>query len=76
MKNLPKFLTENQTAAYLNLGRATLTNWRNRHKGPPYVRLPTGGIRYPAADLEAWIASGKVIPGGNGINTIKKGRKI
>jgi len=40
------------------------------------VRLPTGGIRYPAADLEAWIASGKVIPGGNGINTIKKGRKI
>jgi len=59
MENKPVFLTENQVAEYLNLKRATLTNWRNRLKGPPYVRIE-GAIRYPKDELEAWISSRRV----------------
>lgn len=35
----------------------TLNNLRYRKSGPPYVKLPTGSIRYRQADLDAWCAS-------------------
>jgi len=52
-------LTENQTAERLNIKRATLTVWRCRKKGPPYIRIE-GAIRYPKDELEAWISSRRV----------------
>lgn len=52
-------LSTRQAAAYLNLSAATLNVWRCTGRGPAFVRL-VGTVRYPLADLQAFIDQGRV----------------
>lgn len=38
----------------LGVSHLTLKDWRADGKGPSFIVLPTGRIRYRRADLEAW----------------------
>lgn len=42
----------------------TLTTWRSRQMGPPYVRLSAGKVRYQLSDLKRWIDERRVVPTG------------
>jgi hypothetical protein len=44
-------------AAYLHLSPLTLSDWRVRGIGPPFLKLCGGAIRYPVTPLKAWLAS-------------------
>ena len=51
-------LTSGEAAKYLGYkSNRTMENFRYRKIGPPYITLPTGGVRYRQADLDAWIVS-------------------
>lgn len=55
-------LNENDAADYLDLSPGTLREWRFQKKGPPYLKLPTGTVRYRQADLTAWVLDSRVDP--------------
>ena len=49
-------LTPHQVATRLRVTLGALTDWRYRRVGPTYVKV--GKLcRYPAAALDAWLAS-------------------
>lgn len=52
-------LTEAELADALGICRRTLIRWRIARKGPPHVQLGRG-IRYRAADVQAWLAASVV----------------
>lgn len=53
-------LSERQAAARLSVSPTTLGNLRRAGKAPPHVEIPgpsgTPIVRYPAAQLEAWLS--------------------
>lgn len=49
-------MTSREVAALLGISVGTLANWRCASTGPRAVAgRSTGGVRYHAADVEAWI---------------------
>jgi predicted DNA-binding transcriptional regulator AlpA len=50
-------LTQEQVAAMLQVSPRTLEDWRLRGGGPPFVKASRRCVRYPRAQLEAWIDS-------------------
>jgi hypothetical protein len=55
-------LVEKEAGKYLGFEAATLRKWRQRAKGPAYLKL-SGRIRYRIEDLDAWRLSCRVEPG-------------
>jgi len=55
-------LTEKELAKILKKSPSTLRSQRSRGRGVPFHKID-GSIRYLKADVEAYIAKGKVIPG-------------
>ena len=54
-----KLLTTEQAAARMNLKPSTLRQWRCRGRGPNFYRVgdgPGARCRYPASELEEWLA--------------------
>lgn len=51
-------LTEREAAAILGVQVATLSNWRWHRTGPRFVKIGKRCVRYPRADLEAFIEAG------------------
>jgi hypothetical protein len=50
-------LTPDQLAARWSMSRLTLEVWRQKRKGPPWIRLGSGkgsGVRYRLNDIEAY----------------------
>jgi hypothetical protein len=52
---MDKLLNEQQAAELLTLKPETLTKWRSSHKGPPYLKIAGGRVRYDRALLEQWV---------------------
>lgn len=50
-----QLLTEAEVSRRIAVPQNTLSKWRMLASGPGFIKLPNGRIRYPAADLEAWI---------------------
>lgn len=48
-------LNERKTAEYLSVSQKTLQNWRQQGRGPRYIRLSAGAVRYRLSDLHTWI---------------------
>jgi len=48
-------MDESEAALFLKVSRRTQQGWRFKNRGPRYVRLATGAVRYRRADLIAWI---------------------
>jgi excisionase family DNA binding protein len=57
--------TDIEVAAYLDISVSTVRRWRLTGGGPRWVRIGTS-IRYPLADLEAYVAT---LPSGGGHQT-------
>ena len=56
------YLSETQTAKYLNLSKKSLQRWRFNRQGPPYVKLMKT-IRYRREDLDHWMKE-RIVPTG------------
>jgi excisionase family DNA binding protein len=57
-------LTDIEVAEYLNVSVSTVRCWRLTGGGPRWVRIGGSSIRYPLADLEAYVANS---PSGGGL---------
>jgi excisionase family DNA binding protein len=55
--------TDIEVAQYLGVSVSTVRRWRLTGGGPRWVRIGGSSIRYPIADLEAYIAG---LPSGGG----------
>ena len=57
-----EYMTEKKAAERLGYSPKTLRNWRasNPERGPRWVTLPTGAVRYTQAALDAW-AQGRTV---------------
>jgi predicted DNA-binding transcriptional regulator AlpA len=48
-------LDQNETCAYIGVGRKTIWTWRQAGLFPQAIRLPSGSIRWRRSVLNAWI---------------------
>lgn len=51
---MPTYLTPAETADLLRVKVSTLSTWRKREQGPPFVHLERS-VRYERAAVEAWV---------------------
>jgi len=63
MPDTPNLLTPKQTAKILTVQVATLKMWRYRRKGPAYVRLASGDVRYPESNVQAYLEQSITVVG-------------
>lgn len=56
---LAETMTIAQLAEMLGTSRRTLQNWRKFGRGPKFVILGGGSIRYYRADVEEWLKKGE-----------------
>ena len=54
---MDQLLDTTALAAWLDLKEQTLRNWRSTARGPRYVRIEGGNVRYRKADVEQWFRS-------------------
>jgi hypothetical protein len=57
-----ELLSEKEAAKRLLAKPMTLTKWRQRGRGPAYLKL-SGKIRYRVDDVERFIEAARVVPG-------------
>ena len=50
-------LDTDQAAEFLRLKPSTLVDWRWQRKGPPWIRISRGSVRYSQEALESWVNS-------------------
>ena len=48
-----------EVASYLDVTTTTLSQWRHREAGPPYIKVE-GAIRYRLSDVDRWLENRKV----------------
>ena len=49
-----KYLNEKSLAAYLDTSHHTLKYWRKLGKGPEFIKLPNGRVRYSIDDINTY----------------------
>jgi len=54
--NLTAYLTTTDVAQSLKCSVSTLKRWRRGAQGPHWVQIGSRSVRYPVADLEAWMS--------------------
>jgi predicted DNA-binding transcriptional regulator AlpA len=55
IENNEGWMTGAEVGRMLRLAPGTLNNWRSAGRGPKYVKLAGGVVRYPEADVKAWM---------------------
>jgi hypothetical protein len=55
-------LTPEDLAKRLKIHEGTPANWRSKGRGPAYITLAHGTVRYPLSEVLAWEAARKVKP--------------
>ncbi len=48
-------MTTEQAAEFLGLQPCTLADWRWQRKGPPWIPVSRGCVRYDQATLQRWL---------------------
>ena len=48
-------LTPEVAAAYIGLQPCTLADWRWQRKGPPWIKISRGCVRYSKEALDTWL---------------------
>lgn len=61
-------MTEQEAADWLGYERQTLQMWRSVGKGPAYLKLRTGAIRYTQTDLQTWAFEHRVDPSASAVS--------
>ena len=59
IKDVEPLLNTHEAAKYLKISSGTMTNWRNRKRGPAYIKVGNN-IRYQISDLQEWIKRQRV----------------
>ncbi len=49
-----QFLNEKSVCELFDLSKWTLRHWRQTNKGPDYVKLENGRVRYPREKVIEW----------------------
>ena len=57
MNELPLFFTTKGLAELLNSSPRTIEDWRRKNRGPNYIKLPTGQVRYPRDSVLQFIGT-------------------
>lgn len=57
-------LKPTEVATYIQRSEKMLAQWRYLGRGPRYIKLEGGHIRYRRSDVEAWLDSGVCEPQG------------
>ena len=52
-----ELLNERTLSKLLDISTWTLRYWRYKNKGPKFVKLENGRIRYPKQDIHDWYAT-------------------
>lgn len=52
-------LTSSEVGAHLRYSKPHMSNLRKAAKGPPWIALPSGGIRYSMSAVATWQLSGE-----------------
>lgn len=55
MAEQDQLLTPGEVSARLTIPEGTLSQWRHRSVGPPYLKIGKH-VRYRESDCEAWLA--------------------
>jgi hypothetical protein len=55
-------MTASEVADHLRYSQERLAHLRKDGGGPPFLKLPTGGVRYQLAEVMAWQASAETGP--------------
>lgn len=55
-----ELLTPQEVAALLGVSLDTVSQWRFRRTGPPFIRVGNRFVRYVRADVDAWLAKHRV----------------
>ena len=55
-----RMLTPAEVAERVGVSTATLRSWRWKKAGPAYVKVSAQTVRYPEAELDAWLDSRRV----------------
>lgn len=61
---IEQLLTPVTLAEHLGLKETTLRDWRWFKRGPKYLKIGSK-VRYRMSDVEAWLESREVVPGGD-----------
>ena len=61
METTARRLSEREAAGYLGISVRTLQDWRQRRTGPAYSKVGRRVV-YDVLDLDAFLASGRVVP--------------
>ena len=59
--SMKRFFSNNEAAEYIGTHPTTMPTWRNRGKGPAFIRLGRK-IAYALEDLDAWLAANRTEP--------------
>jgi len=51
----PQLLNAVEASVRLGLSPKTLANWRSSGGGPRFVKIGAGVVRYPVAEIDAWV---------------------
>jgi|TARA_X000001388_G_scaffold76296_1_gene73240 predicted DNA-binding transcriptional regulator AlpA len=52
-----ELVSENTLSKILDVSFWTLRYWRAQKKGPKYIKLENGRVRYPKKDIDDWYAN-------------------
>jgi len=62
-----EFLSERQIAKRIGVSKVTVRRWRwSGRECPPFIRIGTKLVKYPAAEFEAWLdamRAGEIVAG-------------
>jgi predicted DNA-binding transcriptional regulator AlpA len=53
---VPRLLTERDLAEWLSVSIKSLQRWRMFRRGPAFLKLGSGLVRYSTTEVEAWLA--------------------
>jgi len=53
-------MTVKELAEFLNVTAATLYRLKKRNKGPKYIELESGSIRYDREEIKRWLEAKEV----------------
>ncbi|MDN5730672.1 MAG: helix-turn-helix transcriptional regulator [Yaniella sp.] len=59
-KDLPRLMTRQEVAEYLNISPKTLSNWRSKGGGPTPVHSGSRARMYLPEDVLEWVRSKRV----------------
>lgn len=49
-------MTIDELAAYLNVPKGTIYQWRHRRTAPPAIKISGNHVRWRPEDVECWLA--------------------